>query len=46
MRGRDVDPEKIARTVKRKKISKDELLAMPSARRYYPAIFPVYLSPA
>jgi hypothetical protein len=46
VRGRDVDPEKIARTVKRKKILEDELLAMPSARRYYPAFFPVYLSPA
>lgn len=31
VRGRDVDPEKIARAVKRKKITEDELLAMPSA---------------
>lgn len=33
VRGRDVDPEKIARAVKRKKISEEELLAMPSARK-------------
>ncbi|KAE8447259.1 hypothetical protein EG329_010953 [Mollisiaceae sp. DMI_Dod_QoI] len=31
VRGRDVDPEKISRAVKRKKISEDELLAMDAA---------------
>lgn len=34
VRGRDVDPEKISRAVKRKKISEDELLTMPAARKY------------
>jgi len=45
VRGRDVDPEKIARAVKRKKISENELLAMPSARKHFPPILPVYSSP-
>ncbi|KAH7317559.1 hypothetical protein BKA65DRAFT_514723 [Rhexocercosporidium sp. MPI-PUGE-AT-0058] len=31
VRGRDVDPEKISRAVKRKKITEEELLAMPAA---------------
>lgn len=31
VRGRDVDPEKISRAVKRKKISEEELLAMDAA---------------
>lgn len=34
VRGRDVDPEKISRAVKRKKISDEELLAMPSNCKY------------
>jgi len=33
VRGRDVDPEKISRAVKRKKISNEELLAMTAARK-------------
>ena len=34
VRGRDVDPEKISRTAKRKKITEEELLAMPTARKF------------
>jgi hypothetical protein len=34
VRGRDVDPEKISRAVKRKKLSDEDLLAMPAARKY------------
>jgi hypothetical protein len=33
VRGREVDPEKISRAVKRKKISDEELLAMAAARK-------------
>lgn len=35
IRGRDVNPEKISRAVKRKKISDEELLAMPTARKIF-----------
>jgi len=35
VRGRDVDPEKISRGVKRKQISDEELLEMAAARKYY-----------
>jgi hypothetical protein len=34
VRGRDVAPEKIARAEKRLKLSDEELLAMPSVRKY------------
>jgi hypothetical protein len=35
VRGRDVAPEKIARAEKRLKLSDEELVAMPSVRKYF-----------
>lgn len=35
VRGRDVPAEKIARAVKRQKISEEELIARPSARQLF-----------
>jgi hypothetical protein len=39
VRGRDVDHEKIDRTVKRKKMTEEELLAMPTARQFLLYLF-------
>jgi hypothetical protein len=42
VRGRDVNPEKISRAVKRKKISEEELLAMPSTCKYLLFLLYIY----